>query len=71
MFLFLSQIAILDAAVHLIEAIRERDEWIATLPKDEQDAIREKDLQESKEREDHRKNLEIAEAGRPRNFFGK
>ena len=48
MFLFLSQIAILDAAVHLIEAIRERDEWIATLPKDEQDAIREKDLQESK-----------------------
>ncbi len=71
MFLFLSQIAILDAAVHHIEAIRKRNEWIDTLPKDEQDAIRKKDLQESKEREEHRKKLEIAEAGRPRNFFGK
>lgn len=40
------------------------------LPKEEADKLREERKQEIKEKIEHRKKLEIAEAGRARNFWG-
>ena len=40
------------------------------LPKDETDKLRAERKQEMKEKMEHRRKLEIAEAGRGRNFWG-
>ena len=50
---------------------KEREAWIDTLPEDEQQKIRAKDKQDVLDYMQHRRALEIAEAGRPRNFWGK
>ena len=47
-----------------------REEYIQSLPINEQIILREADKKEREENEKHRKVLEIANALRPRNFFG-
>lgn len=48
-----------------------RQEWLDSLPKEEADKIRSEDVRIARENELHRRALEIAEAGRARNFWGK
>jgi len=62
------------ALVHIAQTIAKhnaREAHINSLTPEEQAAIRAADLQRWKEEEAHRRALEIAEAGRPRNFWGK
>jgi hypothetical protein len=55
----------------LIDEANARKEWIDSLPKDEADKIREDDARKRREEELHRRALQIADAGRARNFWGK
>jgi hypothetical protein len=55
----------------LIQAHKERETWLESLPKEEAEKIREQDLIDEKDSLQHKRALEIAEAGRPRNFWGK
>ena len=54
----------------LIEKSRVRDEWINSLPKNEAVKIRVADAKNYHEEVKHRRNLEVAESGRARNFWG-
>lgn len=54
----------------IVEA-KARQEWLDSLPKEEADKIRADDARIARENELHRRALEIAHAGRPRNFWGK
>lgn len=47
-----------------------REKWIATLPKKEQKRIRREDAKKRQEYIEHQRKLEIANARRPRNFWG-
>ena len=49
-----------------VEAAIKREEWIRTLPQDQQAIIR----RQNREELEHRRQQEIAEAARPRNFWG-
>lgn len=55
----------------LVAEARARQEWLDSLPKEEADKIRSEDVRIARENELHRRALEIAEAGRARNFWGK
>ncbi len=55
----------------LVAAAKARNEWLDSLPKDEADKIRADDARIAREEELHRREIEIAAAGRPRNFWGK
>lgn len=57
-------------AVIIAEA-KARKQWIESLPKDEADRVRAEDSRIARENELHRRAVEIAEAGRARNFWGK
>ena len=60
--------------VNLVSAIAEHNAmvaWVRSLPKAEADKIRAQDALLAIEKEKHRRNMEIANAGRPRNFWGK
>lgn len=48
-----------------------RNEWLNSLPAEEAKRLREEYAIAAREDELHRRVLEIAEAGRPRNFWGK
>ena len=56
------------------QALAERkafNEYIATLPDKEREELLARIAEKAKENEAHRKAIEIAEAGRARNFWGK
>jgi hypothetical protein len=55
----------------IVAASKARNEWLDSLPKEEANKIREEDARIALENERHRRALEIADAGRPRNFWGK
>ena len=55
----------------VVAEAKAREEWLNSLPKEEADKIRAEDAAKAREQELHRRALEIAEAGRPRNFWGK
>lgn len=61
---------ILQLRTILAEA-KARQEWINSLPKEEADRVRADDAWIARDKELHRRELEVAEAGRPRNFWGK
>lgn len=63
--------SIVIAAASVIEGNRIREEMISKLPIEEQEKIREKDRKDYEENLKHRRALEVAEAGRTRNFWGK
>ena len=54
-----------------IAEAKARQEWLDSLPKEKADKIRADDARTARENELHRRAIEIAEAGRPRNFWGK
>jgi hypothetical protein len=56
--------------VRMMETHNAREAFIKTLPKGEQDAIRAADKREHEAATAHARALEIAEAGRARNFWG-
>lgn len=60
----------LKIAIMVSEA-KARDKWLASLPEDEANRIRADEYGIFRENELHRRALEIAEAGRARNFWGK
>ena len=61
---------IVSCAMAEIENQRARAEFIKTLPQEKQDEIRKED-REIREKDDaHRRAIEIAKAGRARNFWG-
>lgn len=53
-----------------IESNNAREAWLKSLPKDAAEKIRQKDREKHDEEMKHRRALELAEAGRPRNFWG-
>jgi hypothetical protein len=55
----------------MIKAAKARQEWLGSLPPEEAAKIRAQDELEYQENLKHRRALEIAEASRPRNFWGK
>lgn len=55
--------------VGIIQALGEakaRQDWLDTLPKEEADKMRADDARRAREKELHRRAIEVAEAGRPR-----
>jgi len=62
---------IASTLVGLVVEAKARQEWLDAMPKDEADKIRVNDARIARENELYRRALEIAEAGRPRNFWGK
>jgi len=70
MFGFLGIDAIAPVA-SLIKAIDDREKYLNSLPIDEANKIRAKEAKDAKEYLNHMRSLEIAEAGRARNFWGK
>ena len=54
----------------MIERNRVRENWLNSLPKEESDKIRAEDARVVNENLEHKRALEIANAGRPRNFWG-
>lgn len=69
--LFLPHVILIQEAVNAAKTTKARNDFITTLPKDQQDEIRAEDKRKAIEHLDHRKKLEIANAGRARNFWGK
>lgn len=64
--------ALIAAMVSTIVAeVKARQAWLNSLPVDVADNIRAEDARIAREDEQHRRALEIAEAGRPRNFWGR
>ena len=55
----------------IYEDAKAREKWLDSMPKENSDTIRAADRRKSREDLKHRRALEIAEAGRPRNFWGK
>ena len=55
----------------LVAEAKARQEWLDSLPQEVADKIRADDARIARENELHRREIEIAEAGRPRNFWGK
>ncbi len=55
----------------VIAEIQREQKYIKSLPEKEKAIYLENKKREFEENEKHRKALEIAEAGRPRNFWGK
>lgn len=70
MFGFLGIDAITMVAA-IINANDDREKYLNSLPVDEANKIRAKDAKEAKEYLNHMRAIEIAEAGRARNFWGK
>ncbi len=68
--LCLSHVVVIQTVVRAAETAIARNKFIATLPKDQQDKIRAEDKLKAEQELDHRKKLEIANAGRARNFWG-
>ncbi len=62
---------VLVQAAAMVEEAKAREEWLNSLPKDEADRIRAEDVERRREKLLHRRAIEVAEAGRPRNFWGK
>jgi hypothetical protein len=60
-----------SSIIGMIESYKKREAWIKTLPEQKQEKIRSQDAQEARENLAHKRALEVAEAGRARNFWGK
>ncbi len=69
MFDFGAAIAI-ASAIRIAEEIEARNKWLDALSEAEQDKIREQDKEVARQNLLHRRAIEVAEAGRPRNFWG-
>lgn len=61
----------INAVMNCLAEYKAREEWLSTMPEEKANKIREELAIKARERELHRRALEIAEAGRPRNFWGK
>ena len=57
-------------AISTLEEIMARKAWINSLPEDMAKIIRASDAKRAEEESIHQRNLEVAEAGRARNFWG-
>jgi hypothetical protein len=67
----MEMIDVMIAAVYQAQEEKKQfDLKCSLLPREEADKLREERKQEIKEKLEHRRKLEIAEAGRARNFWG-
>ncbi len=62
---------ITGALVSALYEEKQFQEYLKTLPEEEARRIKGERKKKRESEEEHRKKLEIAEAGRPRNFWGK
>ena len=61
----------MEIRVPIQDRLKLHREYWALLPKDEADKLRAEFARQQREENEHRRALEIVEAGRPRNFRGK
>ena len=62
---------IAEIVCSMVAEAEARKKWLDSMPKEEADKIRAEDVRIARENEIHRRALEIANAGRARNFWGK
>jgi hypothetical protein len=60
----------ISVLVGMIAENKRREAWIDSMPEEEQEKIRAEDAKKARDELAHRRALEVAEAGRARNFWG-